>query len=36
MDFTNSIRTTHSYVDMPKFYPKYCSGSDALSKDVIN
>jgi histone deacetylase complex regulatory component SIN3 len=36
MDFTKSERTTHSYVAMPKCYPKFCSGKTELTSEVLN
>ncbi|EGR27481.1 ubiquitin carboxyl-terminal hydrolase family protein, putative [Ichthyophthirius multifiliis] len=36
IDFNTHQRYTHSYVYMPKYYPKNCSNSDYLSKQVLN
>ncbi|EAR93146.2 ubiquitin carboxyl-terminal hydrolase family protein (macronuclear) [Tetrahymena thermophila SB210] len=35
-DFNHHERFTHSYVEMPKFYPKYCSNSTELTRSVLN
>jgi len=36
LDFNNHERFTHSYVEMPRFYPKYCSNSTELTRSVLN
>jgi len=36
IDFSKSLRYTHSYVKMPFSYPNYCSSATTLSRDVLN
>lgn len=35
-DFSTTLRTTHSYVAMPKIYPSYSSKEDEIAKAILN